>query len=307
MLLKKLLAPYPPIGNKKQRYYLSIIAGLFVGSFLWLFRPFEIADLPKDEQATQAAAYGLVTFLTVFFNVGVLPDIIPSFFKSRSWSVLHEILFEVYNLLCITVGNTFMHAYLMHEPFKFEVLQAFFLPTFSIGFFPVVFYVLYRQIVLEKENVAISNAIQPLVSLHIEHERNEANQVLHSTKNALITLSSDDGKEEYSLPVPNIIYLEAAANYVELVYWSEGSDKPKKMLFRNTMKNIEAMLSNYPQVFLRCHRSFVVNIEQIKTVKGNSQGVNLFLGDGIDYVPVSRTNIPKLKQLLDTDSLVAGK
>jgi hypothetical protein len=307
MLLNKLLAPYPPVGNKKQRYYLSIIAGLFVGSFLWLFSPFEMADLPKDEKATQAAAYGLVTFVTVFFNVGVLPDIIPSFFKSRSWSVLHEILFEVYNLLCITVGNTFMHAYLMHEPFKFKVLQAFFLPTFSIGFFPVVFYVLYRQIVLEKENVAISNAIQPLVIYHHDIEKVHSDSAVAASSSQIITLSSDDGKEEYSLPVPNIIYLEAAANYVELVYWSEGSDKPKKMLFRNTMKNIEAMLSDYPQVFLRCHRSFVVNIEQIKTVKGNSQGVNLFLGDGIDYVPVSRTNIPKLKQLLDTDSLVAGK
>lgn len=307
MLLNKLLAPYPPVGNKKQRYYLSIIAGLFVGSFLWLFRPFEMADLPKDEQASQAAAYGLVTFITVFFNVGVLPDIIPSFFKSRSWSVLHEILFEVYNLLCITVGNTFMHAYLMHEPFKFKVLQAFFLPTFSIGFFPVVFYVLYRQIVLEKENVAISNAIQPLVIHHHEIEKGHSDSAIATSFSQIITLSSDDGKEEYSLPAPNIIYLEAAANYVELVYWFEGSDKPKKMLFRNTMKNIEAMLSDYPQVFLRCHRSFVVNIEQIKTVKGNSQGVNLFLGEGIDYVPVSRTNIPKLKQLLDTDSLVAGK
>ena len=63
------------------------------------------------------------------------------------------------------------------------------------------------------------------------------------------------------------------------------------------------MLSAYPQVFLRCHRSFIVNIEQIKQVKGNSQGVNLMLGDGIDYVPVSRTNIPRLKELLGESEL----
>jgi len=304
MFLNKLLAPYPPVGGKRQRYYLSIIAGLFVGTFLWLFRPFEMADLPKDEQASQAAAYGLVTFVTVFFNVGVLPDIIPTFFKSRSWTVLHEILFEVYNLLCITVGNTIMHAFLFQQPFSFTVLMSFFLPTFSIGFFPVVFYVLYQQIVLEKENVAISNDIQPLVSLHLEHERNEAQLSQLSENNSSVTLSSDDGREEYTLPAQSIIYLEAAANYVELVYWEEGNAKPRKMLFRNTMKNIEALLSDYPQVFLRCHRSFVVNIEQIKTVRGNSQGIDLFLGDGIDLVPVSRTNIPKLKDLLGTDSLV---
>jgi hypothetical protein len=301
MLLKKLLAPYPAIGHKGSRYLLPLLAGFFVGSFLWLFEPFEMRELPKDERLIQAAAYGLVTFVAVLFNVGFLPDLFPVIFRSKTWTVLSEILFEIYNLLCITVGNTFMHAYLMHEPFRFEVLQAFFLPTFSIGFFPVVFYVLYRQIVLEKENIAISNDIQPLVVHHHEAEKVHTVNVIETPQT--ITLSSEDGKEEFTLPIAEVLYLESAANYVELVYKVPNADKPKKMLFRNTMKNIEAMLAAYPQVFLRCHRSFIVNIEQIKTVKGNSQGVNLMLGDGIDYVPVSRTNIPRLKELLGEGEL----
>jgi len=303
MFIKKLIAPYPAVGSKTSRYYLSVIAALFVGGFLWLFQPFEMAELQASQRLTQAAAYGGVTFVMVFFNVGLLPDFFPVIFKSRSWTVLSEITFEIYNLLCIMVGNTFMHAFLLNEPFKFEVLKAFFIPTFSIGFFPVIFYVLYRQIVLEKENVAISNEIQPLVTHHLEFEKDQSALNTTEQKQHIVTLSSEDGREEYTLSITDILYLESAANYVELVYYTEGNSKPQKMLFRNTMKNIEAMLSAYPDVFLRCHRSFIVNIEFIKLVKGNSQGINLFLADGIDYIPVSRTNIPQLKALLDTDNL----
>lgn len=301
MLLKKLLAPYPAVGHKGSRYLLPVLAGFFVGFFLWLFEPFQMGELPQDQRFFQSMAYGLVTFVAVLFNVGFLPDLFPVIFRSKTWTVLSEILFEVYNVLCITVGNAFMHAYLMHEPFRFEVLQAFFLPTFSIGFFPVVFYVLYRQIVLEKQNIAISNDIQPLVVHHLEAEKVHTSHIIETPQT--ITLSSEDGKEEFTLPVDDVLFLESAANYVELVYIVLNADKPKKMLFRNTMKNIETMLSAYPQVFLRCHRSFIVNIEQIKQVKGNSQGVNLMLGEGIDYVPVSRTNIPRLKELLGEGEL----
>jgi DNA-binding LytR/AlgR family response regulator len=51
---------------------------------------------------------------------------------------------------------------------------------------------------------------------------------------------------------------------------------------------------------VRCHRSFLINVNAIEHVSGNAQGLRLQLVmvSGVE-VPVSRSYIPKLRALLD--------
>jgi two-component system LytT family response regulator len=75
------------------------------------------------------------------------------------------------------------------------------------------------------------------------------------------------------LPVSNIRWIAAEENYVRL------STEVETHLLRDTMANIERRLD--PQMFLRVHRSFIVNLQYVKEVRTEEDGEsNVVLVDG---------------------------
>jgi len=72
------------------------------------------------------------------------------------------------------------------------------------------------------------------------------------------------GTKYFFVNVNDIIYISAEEKYIEL-----HTDKGKYLL-RETMNNVENSFN--PQKFVRIHRSFIVNIEQIKEMQPWSHG-----------------------------------
>ena len=66
---------------------------------------------------------------------------------------------------------------------------------------------------------------------------------------------------------------------------------------QSTLAGVLDDLAEYGNIF-QCHRSFVVNLNNISSAKGNSNGYTLELGDGLATVPVSRSFVPKLKSFI---------
>jgi two-component system LytT family response regulator len=66
-----------------------------------------------------------------------------------------------------------------------------------------------------------------------------------------------------------------------------------KTEIRSTLTALKAELP-YDNIF-QCHRSFLVNINNISSAKGNSNGYQLRLGECTDIIPVSRTFVPGLR------------
>jgi DNA-binding LytR/AlgR family response regulator len=69
-------------------------------------------------------------------------------------------------------------------------------------------------------------------------------------------------------------------------------------LIRNTLVNAESMMRAFFPPLIRCHRSYIVNLDQIKNVDGNAQGLVITLKPCSEKVPVSRKYIDELKQRL---------
>jgi len=90
------------------------------------------------------------------------------------------------------------------------------------------------------------------------------------------------------------LYAESQKNDVT-IYYKQG----RELLHRTMRLTMAALLSDldYHNIF-QCHRSFVVNINNISDAKGNSNGYQLKLSDCPAAVPVSRTYVPKLKSYL---------
>jgi len=81
--------------------------------------------------------------------------------------------------------------------------------------------------------------------------------------------------------VKDIAYIEALENYILL------NTIDKKFTLHFTMKGIESQLP--PELFLRIHRSFIVNKKLIKTIDESSLKINL--GNTLKTVGKSYRNL----------------
>lgn len=96
----------------------------------------------------------------------------------------------------------------------------------------------------------------------------------------------------------DFLYAEAEGNYVRVVFAAAGDGKPVRKLLRITMKQAEETVARCPLI-IRCHRAFLVNVQKVVEVYGNSQGCRLRLGGCREEVPVSRACVKQVKALIE--------
>ncbi|NAS13008.1 LytTR family DNA-binding domain-containing protein [Poritiphilus flavus] len=107
-----------------------------------------------------------------------------------------------------------------------------------------------------------------------------------------IELSGINKGEKLLIQNEELLFVKSSENYVEIFY--EKGSQVKHETFRNTLSEI-----NRQAAFLkRCHRSYLVNISNIKRVKGNSQNAKIeFHQHGLD-IPLSNTYYKSIKSSL---------
>ena len=99
-----------------------------------------------------------------------------------------------------------------------------------------------------------------------------------------------NGSKIKIIPVHEVLYLEAADDYVK-VHTGEGY-----FLKNKTMNHFEQTLDG--QQFVRSHRSYIVNIQQITRIDPYEKDNHVaILRSGIK-VPVSRTGYVRLREVL---------
>jgi DNA-binding LytR/AlgR family response regulator len=87
------------------------------------------------------------------------------------------------------------------------------------------------------------------------------------------------GSSLVKLKLKDIIYIEALENYVTL------TTKDDKFTIHFTMKAIENQLPS--GVFIRVHRSFIINKSMIQSIKENSLDLNV--GSSLKSIPVGKS------------------
>jgi DNA-binding LytR/AlgR family response regulator len=113
---------------------------------------------------------------------------------------------------------------------------------------------------------AVDKAIRYYANKEVSNS--DANEIFIKKGSALVKLKIKD-----------IIYVEALENYVIL------NTKNEKFTIHFTMKAIEYQLPS--GTFIRVHRSFIVNISLIKTIKENS--LDLIIGNEVRDIPIGQS------------------
>lgn len=120
-----------------------------------------------------------------------------------------------------------------------------------------------------------------LEKLAVEEHSNE------SQKKPLIAFPDEKGELKISVMLENLLYVDSADNYATIHYLNKS--KLSHFLIRNSLKWMEENLTtNTPLV--RCHRSYLVNLDKVKVLRKTKDGILLEL-DAVNTpdIPVSKT------------------
>lgn len=269
--------PYYLIDKLPVKLSMTIGVGLFTFLFLLIFQPFGI-DQVVQVNPFLIFGYGFLVSCSLYISYFILPKLLPFYFNVKNWTVQKEATFLLVTFLIITTVNYFYHrAFIGAYMPSFSYIR-FMAIVFSIGVFPVLFIIFMVERYLQKKLNVSSTKI-------IEQIRKE--------KKEYITIESDNIKETpLTIDIDAILYAQSNNNYTTIVFLDE-QQKTKKELMRITLKKVEDLLSIYPQ-FVRCHRSYLVNKNEILKTEGNARALQVFLNHLKDPIPVSRS-FPKEK------------
>jgi hypothetical protein len=126
------------------------------------------------------------------------------------------------------------------------------------------------------------------------------NTSLEFREHQMITFRDETEKLRFSVQSRDILYVESTDNYVTVHTNEKG--KIKKIMHRNTMKRLEKELEG--TLIQRCHRSYMVNFQNIKLVKLISTNLYIYLDFTEEIrIPVSRTYAEHVHEFLNRVSL----
>jgi hypothetical protein len=169
---------------------------------------------------------------------------------------------------------------------RFHDLQFYYITTGMLGFLFV-----QRALMLNKEQAKRKYEEQQVAKLQLKLDQNQ--QKIKPNK---IKINSA-GKIEL-ISTNEIAFCQAAGDYVEI----HLVDK-RERLFSGNLKDLEKLL---PTTFLRVHRSYVVNVDDILCLK--KQGPQSAQGSGClelasgHQVPVSRRIMPMVRSVINKEA-----
>ena len=278
-MLRFLRKSYP--FNEDLKHNAKVIFFISVGvlAFILVFQPIDIYSHSK-KLVFLIAGFFLSTFVTLAINLLVLPSLFPRLFRSEKWNVGKEILWNVWLLLNVSFADFLIYTRL------FEIMNLHFSDVgkiLLIACLPVAVLIVINQ--------------ERLLRTHLRTalQMNERLMKSRNLKEALIHLESEYKTDSITIKADALVLIKSAENYIEVYYRSNGN--VKKQMVRSSLKKAEETLRDFDFLF-KCHRSYIVNINHIKDVRGDSQGYTLSF-DQIDFpVPVSQNYIEEFKKLI---------
>lgn len=261
--------------NTKIIFYTSV--GVFI--FLLLFQPFDISTLPSKDKMYLISGLAIITFLSLSFNLLVLPSLFPKKFSSKTWNIKKEIFWNIWILFMILGGYFLLNNSLGVMKFGFSMV----IKLVLTAVIPI------SVIIIVNHNKILRSHLKLADELSKKLKDNKLIQ------EKIIYFNSDYQKDSLAIKVSLLLFIRSANNYIE-VFWKEG-DLVKNQMVRCSMVNAEEILKEHKFIF-KCHRSYIVNINYIDRIEGNSQEYKLFFDNISTPIPVSKNSVEKLKELI---------
>lgn len=265
------------------KYNTKIIFIISIAVFLFLviFQPLDLNKLSFDDKVISLTGIAIVTFVSLSINLMLIPSLFPRILNNGKWVIWKEILWTIWSLFIIASG--YIIYYKIIGLALFDVGVGTVIKILLLGSLPITFLITINLDRLRKHYR--KNALA--LNLKIEEKQALATQE--------VVFESEYQKDTLSVKISQIVSVSSAGNYIE-VFWVNDNQEIKKQMVRTSLQKAEEALAKYPFIY-KCHRSHLININQVKKVEGNSQGYRVFLNNGELPIPISRNYISKFQDI----------
>ena len=282
--------------KKNEPYSIRIISCAFVIISLLVFKPFGLA-------LNQVQTY---LHLLILFILGLmvcfLSDTILKFLlhkpKSKvldpTYIIRRNLWFQIINSPLIAFMISLYRHFVLIDLDEGNALSSQnFLENLLIIVFCSFAIGLYWRFKFRSRYLAAELEETRLLNKHLAEAQKQSTPKVATKEDITLTGSTSDS---LSLQISDLLYVEAVGNYVKVYHLRNG--QPRTDMLRATSKQMEDKLSAFPMI-VRCHRAFLVNLQQIEKIVSNAGTMQLHIKHTSDSIPVSRSNMAQIKEAIN--------
>lgn len=250
-----------------------IFTAIYALIFINAYTPFGVAYWFKGSQA-ELLFYSSGLILTGIFFLVVSRIVMYHYHKKRRITIgLYGIwlILEIASMASVYAVEIML---VLKDPRPFiEILVVSLQNTSLLLVQPYIITILYFSLQDAKQSAR-----------RMEHQLEKKTKAIR-----LVHIKDENGTLRFSFKPDDLLYIESADNYVKINYLLNG--KITQEVLRNTLKRMETMLEEFSVI--RCHRSYMVNVNHISAVQKDKDGHILLLDyvEGL-HIPVSKTYSP---------------
>ena len=303
--------------GQKDTLTTRIISCVFTVLALAIFKPFGL-EVWQWLAYVHLLVIGLIGFVSCLITEAILKYIVR---KPRSYDhgvdyiIKRNLWFQLINTPIVSLLICLYRHFVMSDRVAgnvlswsnfFETLLIIAFCSFAIGLYWR-FKFRSRYLAAELEETRLLNEGLKQLQEKTERRARAAEIALASETNAteqvlddrplpcsIVTLTGSTS-ESATVKVPDLLYIEAVGNYVKVYHLKDGQVKTD--MLRATSKQIEDELREHPMI-VRCHRAFLVNLQQVERINSKSGTMQLLIKHCKDSIPVSRSNIAHVKDAI---------
>lgn len=284
-----MLKPIPQfIYSRANQIFMILFVPFFALVFINIYRPLDF-DRIEDSflevfSLSHQARVQLITLMMVLGGM-IIAAISRSFMalytKRQAITYIGYIMWIFGELTAMATSFTLVTLLTDTTKTVTELFRNSFVKTFLIVFIP---YAMCYVYFIWQENLR-----------ELRHLRKQIENDETVLQKAYIQILDEKGEMRLSVRREYLVLIESADNYI-CVYYLNG-DKTKKTMVRNTLSRVAESLNGTRIV--RCHRSYMINLDHAKVLHRDKEGVFIELGlEGMPDVPISRTYADNVKEWL---------
>jgi len=260
--------------EKKNSITMILFTALFALLFINLFQPFGSREWYPGTSDIMYFAFSSLIILTGMLVVVISRIILIAYAKRHDVLYWQYVLMILCEIVAMAVFYTLFSQFFPKDGLYRDVSESFRQSIFNTALVLLLPYTISWLYFSWKEKSRLL--------MHMEQEKGT-----DMRSKTLIPFCDEKGDLKISIMQDNLLYIESADNYATIYYLNKSGRA--HYLLRNSLRWMEEnLVKDTPLV--RCHRSYIVNMDRVKILKKERGGLMLEL-DASDTpdIPVSKT------------------
>jgi len=243
---------------------IGLILCVYLCFVVIVLQPFDTSQFEAEYKTALLAGYGMLTFLVFVIHSSL--ENLRYFKKGKVWTVSQEVISLL--LFCWFCGTVL---YCYNRSIVNNGLE------YTLGTY------------LRFLGITITCMIPVIVPPMFYLRQKLGERILPLAENSIVIVG-ENKNELLQLEKEELLFIKAVENYVEITFVDENKNVIS-LTFRQTLSSICEQLP-----FLeKCHRSYLVNMTNVKEVLGNSQSSKIVFAVGDKEIPLSKTYYRHIK------------